>query len=637
METNLLTGIVQSGGTTTTLPLADALVTIYEATENAPLTVGSAKTDANGRFSLDTSRNTSNSIFYATASLGDGIQLVAIIGLSIPASITINELTTVAAAFSMAQFAQNGVIAGNAFGMRIASGMTENLVSLVTGASSEVLLSSPNGDETNSLRSTRALANLLAACVQQQSCAIATLFVLATPPEGAKSVDTFQALVNIARHPANNVAGIYTQTKALEIYLPSLERVPDAWTLAVKVNDSGSDDMLFGGPANIVFDHNGYSWVTNNVVQGTPDSARCIMVLKPNGKPSTGENGTPKSPITGGGLLGTGFGIDIDTRGTIWVGNFGWGKDPDNIPSQTGHGSVSQFNALGQPLSGDEGYHGGTDRAQGTVSDVDNNIWIASYDNNLLVVFRDGDPAHSFAVMPDGTCPFDIAIAQDGSGWVTSSGGLMPNSKSNVSKFRIEGNSLIEQFSVDIGHSLKGMSLDSQGNAWIASGGDDAVYLFNAKGEVLGKFSGGGISCPWSATVDGDDNVWVANFGPMTFGNNYTNAAISKLAGANPDTRPPGFKTGDSISPQTGYTLPTGGNPVLLHNGDPLYGPGSNTECYSPLMRQTNCVIDQAGNVWAINNWKPDFNTDFPPKTGNPGGDGIVIFVGLAKPPIKKH
>lgn len=637
MATNLLMGTVQSGGTTNVLPLADVLVTVYEATENAPLAVGTAKTDANGKFSLDTTRTTSDSIFYATASMGSGIQLVTIIGSSLPASITINELTTVAAAFSMAQFAHDGVIAGNAFGLNIAAGMNDNLVSPVTGASSEVLLASPNGDETNSLRSTRALANLLAACVQQQHCAAATLFVLATLPGGAKPSDTFQALVNIARHPANNVAGIYTQTKALEIYLPSLERMPDAWTLAIKVNDSGSDDYLFGGPANIVFDHNGYAWVTNNVVQGTPDSARCIMVLKPNGQPADGENGTPKSPITGGGLLGTGFGIDIDTRGTVWVGNFGWGKGSDNIPSQTGHGSVSQFDALGLPISGPDGYHGGTDRAQGTVSDEDNNIWIASYDNNLVVVFRDGDEAHSFAVMPDGTCPFDIAIAQDGSGWVTSSGGLMPNSKSNVSKFRIEGNSLVEQFSVEIGHSLKGLSLDSQGNAWIASGGDDAVYLFSPAGEVLGKFNGGGISCPWSATVDGDDNVWVANFGPMTFGNNYTNAAISKLAGANPDARPPGLKIGDPISPQTGYTLPTGGDPVLLHNGDPLYGAGSTTESYSPLMRQTNCVIDQAGNVWAINNWKPDFNTDFLPITGNPGGDGIVIFVGLAKPPIKKH
>jgi hypothetical protein len=637
MKTNLLSGTVQSGGMISVLPLADALVTVYEATENGPLAVGTAKTEANGSFSLDISRNTSDSIFYATASLGDGVQLVTVIGPCLPASITINELTTVAAAFSMAQFAHNGVIAGNAFGLRIASGMNDNLVSPLTGASSEVLLSSPNGDETNSLRSTRALANLLAACVQKQPCAVKTLFVLATPPHSVAPCDTFQALVNIARHPANNVVGIYTQSKALEIYQPSLENIPDAWTIAVKVNDSGSDDMLFGGPANIVFDHNGYAWITNNVVQGTPFSATCIMVLKPNGKPADGENDTPKSPITGGGLLGPGFGIDIDTRGTVWVGNFGWGGDSSGIPSPDGNGSVSQFDALGLSLSGTEGYQGGTDRAQGTVSDEVNNIWIASYENNRVVVFPEGDPTRSFYFQePDGSCPFDIAIAQDASAWVTNSGGLKANSKSSVCKYAIEDGALIQQFSVNLGHSLKGMSLDSQGNAWIASGGDDAVYLLNPKGEVLGEFSGGGISSPWSVAVDGDDNLWVANFGPMTPGNIYTNAAISKLAGANRETRPPGLKIGDPISPQTGYTLPSAGSQVLLHSGDPLYGPGR-PPSFSPLMRQTNCVIDQAGNVWAINNWKPNFNVDVPPNKGNPGGDGIVIFVGLAKPPIKKY
>ena len=637
METHLLMGTVQSGGTTSTLPLADVLVTLYEATENTPLALGSATTDAAGRFSLNISRITSDSIFYAIASLGGGLQLVAIIGLSIPDSITINELTTVAAAFSMAQFAQNGMIAGNAFGLRIASGMTENLVSLLTGGSSKVLLSSPNGDETNSLRSTRALANLLVACIQKQPCAAASLYVLATPPNGPTPSATFQALVNIARYPTNNVVGIYTQSKALEMYLPSLQNIPDAWTIAVKVNDSGSDEMLFGGPANIVFDHNGYAWVTNNVVQGTPGSARCIMVLKPNGQPAGGENGTPKSPITGGGLLGTGFGIDIDTRGSVWVGNFGWGGDPNDIPAQDGNGSVSQFDALGLPISGPDGYQGGAVRAQGTVSDRGNNIWIASYDNNRVVVFPDGDPTRSFWVQEmDESSPFDIAIAQDGSAWVTNSGGLTPESASSVCNYVLDKGSLRLQFGMALGHSLKGMSLDSHGNAWIASGGDDAVYLLSPKGKVLGKFSGGGTNCPWSATVDGDDNVWVANFGPMTFGNNYNNAAISKLAGVNPDTRPRGLKTGDPISPPTGYTLPSAGSQVLLHNGDPLYGPGA-PPSFSPLMRQTNCVIDQAGNIWAINNWKPNFTVDFLPNKGNPGGDGIVIFVGLAKPPIKKH
>jgi hypothetical protein len=639
METSLLTGAVRSGGATHNLPLAGVPVTLYEATAGAPSVVGTATTDADGRFSLRPSRSTSDSVFYAAADLGYGVQLVTVIGQNLHVSVTLNELTTVAAAFSCAQFARGGVIAGDPFGLRIASGMNDNLVSPLTGDSSEVLLSSPNGDQTNSLRSTRALANLLAACVRKHPCAAATLFVLATPPGGAAPGDTFQALVNIARHPANNVVGIYTQAKAVEVYLPSLERTPDAWTIAVKVNDSGSDEYPFGGPANVAFDRNGYAWITNNVVQGKPYSTRGgVIVLKPNGRPADGENGTPTSPIASGGLLGPGYGIGIDTRGHVWVGNFGWGPK-QYYPSPRGNGSVSQFDALGRALSGDNGYQGGTDRAQATVSDRENNIWIASYGNNRIVVFPKGDPERAFHFHqkdPEVTCPFDIALADDGSAWVTYSGGLGPKGQGSVGKYRIEDGAVVEQFCLKIGHSLKGMSLDSLGNAWVASGGDDAVYLFSREGKPLGKFGGGGISSPWSVTVDGDGHVWVANFGPMHPGSDYTDACISKLAGANPDTLPAGLKTGDPISPQTGYTLPSAGSQVLLHNGDPLYGPGA-APCYSPFIRQTACPIDQAGNIWAMNNWKPDFDVDAPPNTGNPGGDGIVIFVGLAKPPARKH
>jgi hypothetical protein len=47
------------------------------------------------------------------------------------------------------------------------------------------------------------------------------------------------------------------------------------------------------------------------------------------------------------------------------------------------------------------------------------------------------------------------------------------------------------------------------------------------------------------------------------------------------------------------------------------------------MMRQTASAIDRAGNLWTVNNWKPDLDVDI---TVNPGGDGIVIFVGLAPP-----
>jgi len=42
-------------------------------------------------------------------------------------------------------------------------------------------------------------------------------------------------------------------------------------------------------------------------------------------------------------------------------------------------------------------------------------------------------------------------------------------------------------------------------------------------------------------------------------------------------------------------------------------------------MRSTEVNIDQAGNLWFINNWKPDFDIDSVGQ--NPGGDGIIIFV----------
>lgn len=648
MTNNTLTGTVQSGGTSISRPLTDVLVTVYGINDLLPFVVGTDTTDSKGNFSIGPSTSTSDSIFYATADIGEHVKLVTIIGPSLLPAITINELTTVAAAFSCAQFTHNGVIGGNAFGLGLAAGMNNNIVSPVTGESSDVLTSTPNADETNSLRSTRALANLLSACVLaaevEAKAAIAKLFDMTTPPDGLPPTDTLQALVNIALNPANNVAAIYTEAQDLDVklYLPTLERIPDAWTIAVKVNDSGNPDLPFGGPGNIAFDDNGYAWITNNVVQGLPTSTNCLIVLQPNGMPADGSNGTPKSPITGGGILGGGFGVTIAPNGNVWVGNFGWG-DVNPSAEPPGSGSVSELEADGKVRSLPDGYYGGTDRAQSVVADKDGNIWIASFQNDRVVVFPNGEHARSFWFPVSGNGPkdsFGVAIAEDGSAWVTNSGDLTVHGRSGIGRYAIEvingEQQLVQLFFRELGHSLKGLSLDSHGNVWLASGGDNAVYLLSPEGELIGKFNGGGVSSPWSVTVDGDDHVWVANFGPMGHGANYTSASVSKLAGTNPGTLPPRHKTGDPISPSTGYTLPSAGCPVLLNSGEPLYGAGS-PPSFTPLTRMTNCCIDQAGNVWAVNNWKPNFDIAAAPKVGNPGGDGIVIFVGLAKPPRIKH
>lgn len=625
MATDTLNGTVQTGQIPNPKMVANAIVTLYEA--NAPFAeIPPVKTGTGGQFAFSTAGSSSGNVFYLTAKLESGVMLAAIVGVDFPEAVTINELTTVAAAYAFAQFWDNGVIAGDPFGLSLAAGMYENLVSRITGQPSDTLITPPNADQTNALRSIRSLANLLAASVEEYPGAHQGLIGVATQRDGIAPVDSLQAMIHIARHPQSNVDPIYALTQQSQAYTPALQAMPDAWTLAVKVNDTGSADCLFSGPGNLVFDKDGFAWITNNTIQGTPNSSSFLPVLQPNGRAANGRDNSPMSPITGGGLLGGGFGIAIDPSGNIWASNFGWG---DDLPSPTGNGSVSEFDSKGNAVSGSTGYQGGTYRVQGIVADPAGNIWLASFENNSLIVFPGGDANNPLPPVGTADGPFGLALAADGSVWLTCSGGMFSHSVSHISNYSLANGEFTCNSTQQLGHSLKGVSIDSQGNIWAASGGDNAVYMLDSAGNVKGKYSGGGIDNPWSATVDGDDNIWVANFGPMVRGSDYIRAGISKLAGANSDPKL-GYDTGDPISPSTGYTLPSAGDQVTLANGDPLYGPGR-PPSYSPLQRQTSLMIDQAGNVWAINNFKPAFTAD----ARNPGGDGIVIFVGLAKPPAK--
>lgn len=268
-------------------------------------------------------------------------------------------------------------------------------------------------------------------------------------------------------------------------------------------------------------------------------------------------------------------------------------------------------------------------------ADTAGNIWICSYGDDSVYVFLDGNPANvaHHRAYP-GSQPFDIEIAADGTAWVSCGGGIGGDYPARLQHLQLVGNQLNLLSEVGFGKATKGLSLDSLGNVWVASQGDSKVYAVAPDGNLIGGFGGdpatkpwGGVDGPWGATVDGEDNVWVADFGPLDAAR-YS-SRISKLAGANPATRPPGTNLGDPISPSTGYTLPTAGSQVLLHNGTPLYGTNA-PPAYDPLQRVTQIAIDRAGNLWALNNWKNNFIND---DKKNPGGDGVVIFVGLAAPP----
>jgi len=103
--------------------------------------------------------------------------------------------------------------------------------------------------------------------------------------------------------------------------------------------------------------------------------------------------------------------------------------------------------------------------------------------------------------------------------------------------------------------------------------------------------------------IDGNDNVWISNFA-------MPNSPITELCGVRTENCPPGFKTGQQIAPPGGYV---GGG----------------------LQMQTDLAIGPAGDVWVINNWQDIdscFGTPDEALSTRCGGQGVVIFSGMAKP-----
>jgi len=120
---------------------------------------------------------------------------------------------------------------------------------------------------------------------------------------------------------------------------------------------------------------------------------------------------------------------------------------------------------------------------------------------------------------------------------------------------------------------------------------------------VCSPFTGGGITLPWGIAVDGNDTVWVFNFGAVKVGTSTTTpTGISRYCGVDTKKCPPGMRVGDPISPDTGYRSDS-------------------------LQRITGGQIDPSGNVWLTNNWKIDSDGFV-----NPGGNAVVIAIGAAAP-----
>ncbi|MFJ3234581.1 NHL repeat-containing protein [Streptomyces sp. NPDC086787] len=525
----------------------------------------------------------------------------------------VNERTTIAAAYAMARFTDGDGIAGYEPGLSNAAAVSHNLADITTGAVARVLAAPPNGTLTSTLRTLNSLADLLVGCADGRTCS--RLFELARPPDGPRPRNTLAAAADIARAPGGHAAELFALAAREHRYEPSLAAAPDAWILALRYDGNGHE---LDGPGNLAFDADGNAWVSNNYAFAadplTPVcGGRQLIRLTP-----TGED-APGAPYTGGGLYGAGFGITIDPHGVVWVGNFGFQGSGCPLDPGRFNRSVSQFRPDGRPVSPPTGWRGGEIvQPQGMATDRDGTVWIANCGSNGVTVLPGGRPDSARRIDPPAGAlvrPFGVALDAAGRAWVTGNG------SDSVQAFEPDGRPgrTITGGGLDL---PIGIASDSRGNLWVANSGvlpllpctsantasptesvfpdptsgypGASVTMIRADGTPSRRaFRNGGIFLPWGIAVDGDDTVWVANFGGQR---------VARLCGARLSACPPGHHVGQPISPPaTGYTS-------------------------DALERVTGIQIDPSGNVWLANNWQTK------PAQTNPGGHEIVVLVGAAAP-----
>ena len=569
------------------LPVHASRVTLYASGARAATRLASATTNSRGRFRLSYSSRGRDAVIYAVASggstrAGRALRLMAVAdpAKASPRNLTINELTTVAAAYSLSRFLHGARLSGPSPGLPSAAATVPSLVRPASGKVGSAVANPPNGTSTDTLASFRTLAAIIGGCTTRAPRNCRALFRAATPPGGRKPNDVLAAIHDIALNPVNHVRRIFRLRKA-GAYRPTLAKAPSSWVLTLK-HTAGDYD----GPGRMAFDSDGNIWVTNNFQPPGTDAGLYAISLDPTGNPRNG------GAVTGGGIQGNWWGIAIDRLDRVWLSNF-TGDDPNawNSPNFQGGNAASLFTKNARALSTGAGITAGELHApQGIAVDQNDSVWIANHGNSTVTVYPKGDPLKARVISGGGLYnPFTIAIDASGNAWVDN-GSLDATTPGTVTRIAPDGRPT-GTFAPGRMHSPQGMAIDSAGNVWVASLADSNVTWLGPNGKVKGQFRVPSIEGAWGVAIDGDDNVWVASF---------VGQKVSQLCGRIVSRCPPGAKTGDPLSPSLqGFT-----------NGG--------------LQHITAVQVDQSGNVWAANNW-----AQISPTVG---GDGLVEFIGAARP-----
>ena len=296
--------------------------------------------------------NVNNGALALMAALGSCSTLLANANTTF---INLNEVTSVAGAWALAQFMNSPTNAGtsvtNVVGVDNAFATANKIANVAAGTAPGPAL--PAG-ATLPIAEVNTLANIISSCVNSTGSTAsgtpcATLFAAATPPGGSAPTDTLTAALNIAHFPANNVPALFTLATPSAVFQPTLSTAPTNWLIGIHHTGGG-----LAQPTGVAVDATGNVWVSN--------SANAVSEFSP-----TGSALSPAGGYTAGALSSPSA-IAIDLSGDAWVTNL--------------TGSVTRITPLGASAINFTG--GGFNLPSSIAIDGSGNVWVGNSGNSTV-------------------------------------------------------------------------------------------------------------------------------------------------------------------------------------------------------------------------------------------------------------
>ena len=473
---------------------------------SAGTVIVSTTTDANGNFTLPQPYTcpANSGLVYLLATGGNAgagtnpaIAEAAILGpcssLTPATYVSISEVTTVAAAYALAPFAtvsatgtNIGTSATNLQGLTNAAGGAGNLANIKTGAAHVT------GDFPGIVPPTSELntiADILSSCVNQGTSALTAgtcpkLFTATTPTGGVAPIDTFQAALNIALHPASNIFLLFQLATPNAPYQPTLSAAPSDFSVALGFN--GGAITSGAGTVGVAIDALGDAWLTTGV-PGT--GVHVLTEISPSGSYLSGST---VGATTGydSSALNNSVGLAIDQSGAIYVANNGANNLVKFNPNATVQSTITatSFNFV-----------------NGVAIDGAGDPWIANFGGNKVTEINTSGVEATHSPFTVGTGGVDITAGPKAI-WETDYG------SNYISRIDLTSNAVT---AYTIGGTTGGIALDHNNTAWIAVTGNGSVFEVTDAGAFLSPFGGyqaDPTTNPQNIIVDGLGNVFAGTY-----------------------------------------------------------------------------------------------------------------------------